>query len=89
MRTEPPPSDVVAIGTRPAASAAADPPLEPPGVRSRFHGLWVAPKTGLNVAAVHPYDGVFALPIGMAPRGAQPRDRRVVDRLRRPAGAQR
>ena len=54
MRTEPPPSDDVAIGTRPAASAAADPPLEPPGVRSRFHGLRVAPNTGLNVAAVHP-----------------------------------
>ena len=67
MRTEPPPSDDVAMGTSPAASAAAEPPLEPPGVRSRFHGLCVAPKTGLNVAAVHPYDGVFALPMGMAP----------------------
>ena len=54
MRTEPPPSDDVAIGTRPAASAAADPPLEPPGERSRFHGFRVAPNTGLNVAAVHP-----------------------------------
>ena len=67
MRTDPPPSDEVAIGTSPAASAAADPPLEPPGERSRFHGLFVEPKTGLVVAAVQPYAGVFDLPIGMAP----------------------
>ena len=38
-----PPSDEVANGTRPAASAAADPPLDPPGERSGFHGLRVAP----------------------------------------------
>ena len=43
MRIEPPPSLPWATGTRPAATAAADPPEEPPGVRSRFHGLLVAP----------------------------------------------
>jgi hypothetical protein len=32
-RIEPPPSLACAIGTRPAATAALDPPLEPPGVR--------------------------------------------------------
>ena len=31
MRMEPPPSDPVASGTMPAASAAADPPDDPPG----------------------------------------------------------
>ena len=35
VRVEPPPSLAVANGTSPAATAAADPPLEPPGVRLR------------------------------------------------------
>ena len=30
-----------AIGTKPAATAAPEPPLEPPGESSRFHGLRV------------------------------------------------
>jgi hypothetical protein len=38
MRTEPPPSEAVDSGSNPPASAAAEPPLEPPGVRARFHG---------------------------------------------------
>ena len=32
-RTEPPVSDPSATGTTPAATSAADPPLEPPGTR--------------------------------------------------------
>src|SRR5215831_8607219 len=67
MRTDPPPSEAVASGTRPPAIAAADPPLEPPGVRERFHGLRVVPKTRLRVKAVYPNSGVFVLPIGIAP----------------------
>src|SRR5438105_2659443 len=43
MRIEPPPSLACATGVRPAATAAADPPLEPPGVRVRSHGLQVGP----------------------------------------------
>ena len=43
MRMEPPPSPAWAMGTRPAATAAAEPPLEPPGDRVGSHGLWVAP----------------------------------------------
>ena len=39
IRTEPPVSLATAAGTIPAATAAADPPLEPPGTLSRFHGL--------------------------------------------------
>ena len=31
MRMDPPPSDVLAQGTMPEATAAADPPLDPPG----------------------------------------------------------
>ena len=43
IRIEPPPSLAWAIGTMPAATAAPEPPLEPPGVRSRSQGLRVAP----------------------------------------------
>jgi hypothetical protein len=43
MRTDPPPSEPVAAPTIPAATAAAEPPDEPPGVWSRCHGLRVAP----------------------------------------------
>src|ERR1700692_1972343 len=49
MRTEPPPSVPRAIGALLAATDAPAPPLEPPGVRSRFHGLRVNPKTRLSV----------------------------------------
>ena len=44
MRIEPPPSLPCATGTMPAATAAAEPPEEPPGVRSRSQGLRVAPN---------------------------------------------
>ena len=43
MRIDPPPSLAWANGTMPAATAAADPPLEPPGVRDVSHGLRVGP----------------------------------------------
>src|ERR1700741_34880 len=42
-RMEPPVSPPSAIGTAPDATAAAAPPLEPPGERARFHGLRVGP----------------------------------------------
>ena len=38
-----------AIGLNPAASAAAAPPDEPPGVRAGSQGLRVVPYTGLKV----------------------------------------
>src|SRR3990170_3257285 len=43
MRIEPPPSLAVTSGHTHAASAAAEPPLEPPGVRLRFQGERVTP----------------------------------------------
>ena len=43
MRVEPPPSLAVPHGISPAATAAAEPPDDPPGVRSRSHGLRVTP----------------------------------------------
>ena len=39
-RIEPPVSVPVATGTRRAATAAAEPPDEPPGTREVSHGLW-------------------------------------------------
>ena len=45
MRTLPMPSLPWATGTIPAATAAADPPLDPPGVRARSQGLRVMPCT--------------------------------------------
>ena len=43
MRMEPPPSLAWAIGTSPAATAEADPPLDPPGEWERSQGLAVGP----------------------------------------------
>ena len=43
MRIEPPPSFACATATMPLATAAAEPPLEPPGVWPSFHGLCVGP----------------------------------------------
>src|SRR5437764_15447900 len=47
-RIEPTPSVPIASGPQPDATAAAAPPLEPPLVRSRRHGLRVTPETGLS-----------------------------------------
>ena len=43
-RIEPPVSVPIAHGAVPAATAAALPPLEPPGTRSRSHGFCMGPK---------------------------------------------
>ncbi len=51
-----------ASGMSPAASAAAAPPLDPPGVRSRFHGFRVAPFSSDSVNATVPNSGVFVFP---------------------------
>src|SRR5580700_375701 len=45
MRIEPPPSVPCAIGSMPAATAAAAPPLEPPALYARFQGLRVGPNS--------------------------------------------
>src|SRR5262245_18344291 len=67
VRVEPPPSDDVAIGTPPAATAAAEPPLDPPGVRSGFHALRVVPHALGRVNCIVPNSGAAVLPTGMAP----------------------
>src|SRR5438270_12664757 len=67
IRTDPPPSEPVAPATIPAATAAADPPEEPPVVRSGFHGLRVTPVASLAVQGKIISSGTFVIPIGMAP----------------------
>ena len=54
MRIEPPPSVPSAKGARRAASAAEEPPDEPPGVFSRFQGLRVMPVSGESVTPFQP-----------------------------------
>src|SRR3954463_5897411 len=49
MRIEPPMSEPIASVAIPAANAAAEPPDDPPGVHSRFHGLRVTPQRLLQV----------------------------------------
>ena len=67
MRIEPPPSLPWAAGARPAATAAAAPPLDPPGVRAVSHGLRQGPFSSDSVTAVRPSSGVFVFPITTKP----------------------
>src|SRR4029453_8280483 len=61
MRIEPPPSLACPIGAIPAATAAADPPLDPPPTRRSRQGLRVAPLTNDSVLAQRPSSGVAVL----------------------------
>src|SRR5690606_13931256 len=67
MRTEPPPSVPSESGPIPRATAAADPPDEPPEVRDASHGLPVLPVSGLSVTPFQPNSGVVVLPSSTAP----------------------
>src|SRR5919197_244851 len=67
MRIEPPPWVPMANGPMRVATAAPAPPLEPPGVRSRCHGLREMPVTGLSVTPLKPNSGVVVLPSMTAP----------------------
>lgn len=51
-RSEHPPSLPSATGPSPAATAAAEPALEPPGVRDGAQGLRVGGKSGLCPAGL-------------------------------------
>ena len=67
MRIEPPPSLAWATGTMPAATAAADPPLDPPVERERSQGLRLGPYAFGSVVGRIPSSGVFVLPIVTKP----------------------
>src|SRR5699024_8298834 len=61
MRSDPPPSLPCATGTIPAATAAADPPLDPPGLCSCEWGLRVGPNKAGSVLPFFPNSGVLVL----------------------------
>ena len=67
MRIDPMPSDPKAIGAIPAATAAALPPLLPPGVRSVSHGFRVAPNSRVSVNDHTIISGTVVLPRMTAP----------------------
>src|SRR6476646_3837816 len=67
IRMEPPPSVPSASGAKRAASAAAEPPEDPPGVFCLFHGLRVTPVSGESVLPFQPNSGVVVLPMKTAP----------------------
>src|SRR5215218_10981364 len=59
---EPPVSVPIASGASYAATAAALPPPEPPGIRSRSHGLWVLPNAECSVLEPIANSSMLVLP---------------------------
>ena len=62
MRIEPPPSLAWATGTARAATSAAEPPDDPPGLRPVSHGLRTGPVATGSVVALNPSSGVAVTP---------------------------
>jgi hypothetical protein len=62
MRIDPPPSVACAAGTIPAATAAPAPPLDPPALRSGFHGLRVGPNSFGSTEVDSPISEVLVFP---------------------------
>src|SRR5688500_12263879 len=66
-RIEPPVSDPRAIGAKPAATAAALPPGDPPGTRLGSWGFLVGPNAEFSVEDPIANSSRFVFPTGMAP----------------------
>src|SRR5208282_3490099 len=66
-RIDPPPSLPTPPAESPAAIAAASPPLDPPAVRERSHGLFVRPYKRLSVSQAISSSGVLVTPRITAP----------------------
>ena len=64
---DPPVSEPRANVHSPAATAAADPPLDPPVMRSSFQGFRAVPKWGLMVVGAAANSWVSVLPSMTAP----------------------
>jgi hypothetical protein len=67
MRREPPPSVPSAQGVIPAATEAAAPALDPPGVFARSQGWRVMPVSGESPTGLAPNSLVVVFPMMMAP----------------------
>ena len=72
MRIEPAPSEPSASGPNPAATAAAPPPVDPPGVRARSQGLRDSPNNGLSVEPRQANSGRLVRPTKIAPAARKP-----------------
>ena len=66
-RIEPPVSVPSASGVNPAATAADEPPEEPPGTRSGAHGLCVTPKAEFSVEEPIANSSMLVLPRAISP----------------------
>ena len=66
-RMEPPVSDPRVNAASSAATAAAAPPLEPPGTRSSARGLWVGLKAEFSVVEPMANSSMFSFPSITAP----------------------
>ena len=64
---EPPVSLPSVTAAKPAATAAALPPDEPPGTRERSHGFLVGPNAEVSVEDPNANSSMLSLPSGMAP----------------------
>jgi hypothetical protein len=84
-RSEPVASEPCAIGTAPQATAAADPPLDPPAERDRSHGLRVGANPGGSVVTPLASGGHAALPTIENPAASNRAASSVVARDRCPA----
>src|SRR5512137_1864341 len=66
-RTDPPVSDPKEHGASPPATAAALPPLDPPGTVSRSQGLRVGPKQLVSVDVPMANSSMLVFPMIIAP----------------------
>ena len=64
----PPVSEPRAKTVSPAATAAAEPPLLPPGTRLASQGFWVVKKAEFSVEEPMANSSMLALPIMTAPQ---------------------
>src|SRR5262249_29570213 len=62
-RMDPPVSVPMASGTSHAATAAAEPPDDPPGTLARFHGLRVGPNAEFSVDDPMANSSMLVLPM--------------------------
>src|SRR5215469_14216534 len=67
MRIEPPLSEPTERYTRPAATCAPDPPLDPPGENLVFQGFPILPKSRFTPDSPSANLFMFALPINTVP----------------------
>src|SRR5437763_5082445 len=66
-RIDPPVSEPRESGVMPAATATAEPPLDPPGIRSTAHGFFVGPNAEFSVDEPIANSSQFVLPMTTAP----------------------